>query len=234
MKEIQQVDIIAHRGASADWPENTVAAFGGARDAGAHWVELDVRLTADDRLVVLHDPFLADGRLVCELLGTDLPSEVPSLAEALDVCVPMGVNVEIKHDPAEPGFSDDRRIADLTVAALATRPVEVLISSFDLAVVERCRQLAPQLATAYLVLDARNPLDAVAACVAGGHGALHPWDPLVDEDLVERAHAAGLALNVWTVDDPERIRQLAAWGVDGIVTNVPAAARAALGLGSFS
>jgi len=221
--------VIGHRGASADWPENTVAAFVGANSAGADWVELDVRLTALDEPVVIHDPFLPDGRVVCESPGRVLPSSIPRLREALDACSPMGVNVEIKHDPHEPGFHADRRIADIVVAALADAPTEILISSFDLAVIDRCRSLAPHVPTAYLVLDARSPSGAIEACVAGGHSAIHPWDPGVDEELVSAAHHAGLALNVWTVDDPERIARLAGWGVDGIVTNVPALARQVLG-----
>ena len=61
-----------------------------------------------------------------------------------------------------------------------------------------------------------------------GHRAIHPWHPTVDRDVVERAHAVGIEVNVWTVDDPERIRELASWGVDAIITNRPAAARLAL------
>ncbi|MCC6225442.1 MAG: glycerophosphodiester phosphodiesterase [Microthrixaceae bacterium] len=221
--------VIGHRGASADWPENTVAAFVGASSAGADWVELDVRLTALDEPVVIHDPFLPDGRVVCELRGQDLPPSIPGLREALHACSPMGVNVEIKHAAEEPGFSADRHIAEIVVSALADAPSEVLISSFDLAVIDRCRSLAPHVPTAYLVLDARSPSGAIEACVEGGHSAIHPWDPGVDEALVAAAHHAGLALNVWTVDDPERIACLARWGVDGIVTNVPALARQVLG-----
>jgi glycerophosphoryl diester phosphodiesterase len=220
--------VIGHRGASADHPENTLDAFLGAKAQGADWVELDVRLTADDHLVVLHDPHLPDGRAVATTMRADLPPEVPDLAAALATSAPMGVNVEVKHGPDEPGFSPDRRIADLVATALGEPPCEVLVSSFDLEVVERLRALRPDLATAYLVLGADEPVDAVAACVEGGHVALHPWDPMVDETLVERCRAAGVDLNVWTVDDPDRIVELAAWGVHGVVTNVPAVARAAL------
>ena len=65
------------------------------------------------------------------------------------------------------------------------------------------------------------PADAVEVAVAGGHQALHPWWQAVDRALVDRAHAAGLAVNVWTCDDPEAMVRLAGWGVDGICTNVP-------------
>jgi glycerophosphoryl diester phosphodiesterase len=221
--------VIGHRGASAEAPENTVAAFTIAAAQGADWVELDVRLTTDSELAVVHDAYLPDGRIVADLARSELPHQVPVLAEALAASVPMGVNVEIKHDPVEPGFADDRHIADITVAAVADSPVAVLISSFDLLVIDRVRHLAPELPTAYLVVDPTSPLDAVDACVTGGHSALHPWHKSVDAALVDRCHEAGLAVNVWTVDDPDRIRQLAALGVDGIVTNHPAIALEVLG-----
>jgi glycerophosphoryl diester phosphodiesterase len=220
--------VIGHRGASRDHPENTLEAFVGARRQGAAWVELDVRATADDELAILHDPHLSDGRAIAELVRADVPEVVPSLDAALAACVPLGVNVEVKHGVGEPGFSDDRRLADLVVEALEGAANELLVSSFDLELIDRIRDLAPELPTAYLVLGADEPIDAVAACVDRGHAALHPWDPMVDADLVARCHAAGIAVNVWTVDDPDRMVELAAWGVDGIVTNVPAVAVAAL------
>ncbi len=220
--------VIGHRGASADWPENTIAAFEGAAAQGAHWVELDVRLTVDDVAMVLHDPHLPDGRALADLRAAEVPPSVPTLAAALAACAPMGVNVEIKHGDGEPGWSPDRRIVDVVVADLLASPVEVLVSSFDLDVIDRLRAVAPELPTAYLVLDASQPADAVAICVDRGHAALHPWDPTVDEALVARCRDAGVALNVWTVDDPARIEELSVWGVDGVVTNVPAIARAAI------
>lgn len=220
--------VIGHRGASADWPENTIAAFRGARAQGADWVELDVRSTSDGRLVVLHDAHLPDGRAVAATTREEIPSEVPTLAAALDACAPMGVNVEIKHDPGEPGFHEDRRIVEMTAEVVAACAVPVLVSSFDLGVIDRWRERLPEVDTAYLVFDPRSGLDAVEVCVRNGHRALHPWDPCVDRALVDAAHDAGIELNVWTVDDPDRIRELAAWGVDGIVTNVPAVARRAV------
>jgi glycerophosphoryl diester phosphodiesterase len=220
--------VIGHRGASRDHPENTLEAFVGAREQGATWVELDVHPTADDTLAVLHDARLPDGRAVAELARADVPASVPTLRAALDACAPMGVNVEIKHGVGEPGFAADRRLADLVVADLGGAPVELLVSSFDLVLLDRVHAIATQLPTAYLVLGADEPFDAVAACVERGHVALHPWDRMVDEALVARCHAAGVAVNVWTVDDPDRMLELARWGVDGIVTNVPAVAVATL------
>src|SRR3954451_1790565 len=96
--------IIAHRGASAAFAENTVEAFRGAAALGANWVELDVRRTADGALAVHHDAHLPDGRAIVDMLAADLPEPVPSLSEALDACAPLGVNVEIKNSPQDVDF----------------------------------------------------------------------------------------------------------------------------------
>ena len=61
----------------------------------------------------------------------------------------------------------------------------------------------------------------IAGVAAAGHVAIHPWVDRLDEAAVRRAHSLGLAVNVWTCDDPDRMRELMSWGVDGICTNVP-------------
>ena len=224
--------IVGHRGASRDFPENTLDAFRAASAQFADGVELDVRSTADGVLAVCHDPRLSDGRVIADIDGASLPASVPSLVDALRASAPMLVNVEIKHGDDEPGYSADRRLADAVMAAIAAMvdAPPILVSSFDLVTIDRVRQIDPEMPTGYLVVSSTEPDDAVAACVRRGHGAIHPNDWFVDASMIERAHAAGLAVNVWTVDDPDRIRALAEWGVDAIITNTPALARAALGL----
>jgi len=217
--------VIAHRGASASYPENTIEAFRGAAEHGADWVELDARRAADGALVVHHDAHLPDGRAIVGLPATDLPEAVPTLAAALDACAGMGVNIEIKNNRPDPDHDPDEFVAEQTVALLAERGGrdEVLISSFNPATLVRIRERAPHLATALLVVE--PAVDVVEGLVAAGHSALHPYDWFVDEDLVTRCHAAGIAVNVWTVDDPDRMQQLLDHGVDGLCTNVPALAR---------
>jgi glycerophosphoryl diester phosphodiesterase len=217
--------VIAHRGASAAFPENTVEAFRGAAELGAEWVELDARRTADGALVVHHDAHLPDGRAIVDLAAADLPGSVATLAEALDACTPMGVNIEVKNIPPDPDFDREDAVARGVIALLAERDGrdEVLISSFNHLTLATIRAEAPELATAWLVTH--PPPDTVERAVAAGHRALHPFDLFVDADLVERCHGAGLAVNVWTVDDPDRIAALAELGVDGICTNVPDVAR---------
>jgi glycerophosphoryl diester phosphodiesterase len=228
--------VIAHRGASADHPENTVAAFAGARGQGADWVELDVRVAADGALVVHHDPTYPDGRDVIAVAAPDRPAHVPMLDAALDACSGMGVNVEIKNSPGDLGVAPaawGTDVADAVVALLAGRAAagrdgEVLVSCFDWTTLQRVRELDPSMPTAFLVFDLAADPQAPERSAEAGHVALHPWDPFVDEALVARCHGVGVAVNTWTVDDPLRITELARLGVDGIVTNVPAVARRVL------
>ena len=224
--------IIAHRGAAVlvRCPENTLAAFRRARAVASDWVELDVRQTADAKTAIHHDPHLADGRLIAALRRDELPTEVPDLDEALAACVGMGVNVEIKNFANEPDFDATNWLSQAVVEATrrADPPVSVLVSSFNMDAIDRVHALAPRLPTALLTYVLDDPLATVTRCATSGHRALHPYDATVDRALVDAAHERGLAVNVWTVDAPDRIAALVALGVDGICTNVPDIARSVL------
>ena len=145
--------IIAHRGASRAEEENTLAAFRRAGEQGADGVELDVRRTADDRLVVHHDAALPDGRVIRATASDDLPDRVPTLAAALDACTGMFVNIEIKNGPDDPDFDPTEWAAHRVIAELVARTPHSrwLISSFRLETVDVCRQLLPTVPTAWLV-----------------------------------------------------------------------------------
>jgi glycerophosphoryl diester phosphodiesterase len=215
------VDVIAHRGAPMAAPENTVESFVSAVRLGADGIELDVRRAADGVLVVHHDASLPGGRPVSSVPAAELPPHVPTLRAALEACAGAWVNVEIKNDPSEPGFEADRRLADDTLAVLLDldHPARWLVSSFDLATVDRVRELHESIPTAWLVVGV--PDDAVAVLVDHRHDALHPFDGALTRAHVDALHAAAKAVNVWTCDDPARMAELVAWGVDGICTNVP-------------
>jgi glycerophosphoryl diester phosphodiesterase len=88
--------------------------------------------------------------------------------------------------------------------------------------------VGPHVACALLTFNLPDPQRTIDAALAAGHVALHPWDGTVTHELVQLVHAAGLKLNVWTVDDPGRILELGEMGVDGIVTNVPDVAASVL------
>jgi glycerophosphoryl diester phosphodiesterase len=229
--------VIGHRGASRAYPENTLAAFQGAIDQRADGVELDVRRTADGALALSHDDTLADGRVLVELQQVELPPDVPILARALDVCHPLAtVNIEIKNWPDDKDFDPSAQLADDVVALLEARGElddgRNLISCFHLPTVDRVHELAPGLATAWLLGVIDDAAVLIDRAVQHGHVAIHPHHAFVNDELVMRAHDAGLAVNTWTCDEPDRIRWLADVGVDAVVTNVPDIALAALGRGS--
>ncbi|MEO8693223.1 MAG: glycerophosphodiester phosphodiesterase [Acidimicrobiales bacterium] len=221
--------IIAHRGAAAPGScrENTVAAFRRARAVAADWVELDVRRTANLKTAIHHDAHLADGRLIASLRRDELPLEVPDLDEALAGCMGMGINVEIKNFATEADYDPTHWLSQAVIEATrrADPPVSVLVSSFNIDAIDRVHARAPTLPTALLTFALDDPRATIAQCVARGHRGLHPYDATVDRALVDAAHERGLAVNVWTVDAPDRIEALVEMGVDGICTNVPDIAR---------
>ncbi len=219
--------VIAHRGASKAAHENTLDAFRLAQTMGAEWVELDARRAADGVVVVHHDAHLADGRILAEISSEDLPDHIPNLAEALEACGDTSVNIEIKNLPNDPDYDEDHLVAD-AVAGLVHAylgPQRALITSFNIDAVDRIRAVDPSIPCGWLLFQMTDPASAIGRAVAHEMKAIHPWDVLVDVNFVNRAHAAGLLVNVWTVDDPERMAQLIEMGVDGICTNVPDVAR---------
>lgn len=220
--------IHAHRGSSIRHPDNTIEAFQAARDESADAVELDVHLLADGTLAVHHDADLADGRALRDLARADMPESVPDLAAVLDVCAGMLVNVEIKNFPRHSDYDPDDAVVDAVIALLRSRGDRdrILFSSFTDHSLATARRLAPGIPTGFLTSSAEVSciLDLVATA---GNSALHPVDRTVDQALVNAAHKRGLEVNVWTVNDADRISELASYGVDGIITDDPVLARKA-------
>jgi glycerophosphoryl diester phosphodiesterase len=228
--------VLAHRGANRSAPENTLAAFRRAVELGADGVELDVHRTADDVLVVRHDAGTPAG-VLSEMTSSEIRStlpEVPRLDEVLDVCSGRLVNVEIKNVPGEGDWDPTDHAASLLVELLDHREGrdQVLVSSFNLASVDRVRSLAPAVPTALLTWGT-DPFEGLAIAEAHGHGALHPdvrsLTARSGGAVATRAHERGLQLNVWTVNDPGELARLAAAGVDALITDVPDVALSALG-----
>ena len=222
-------DVIAHRGASRDERENTLAAFRRAVAVGADGVELDVRRSADGELVVHHDATLDDGRVIVETQAGELPEHVARLHEALDAAAGLIVNVELKNAPGEPDFDPDDSVAAAVADLLARRPEPAgrwLVSSFRLETVDRFRKFAPQVPTALLTDHLDD--DVVALALGHGHTVVHPWFGDLTATAIQSAHGSGVRINAWTCNDPARAVELAGWGIDGIVTDVPDVIRAAL------
>lgn len=222
------VKVIAHRGASAAAPENSLEAFRLARALGADWVELDARRTGDGRIVVHHDAVLADGRVIVEAKRSELADHVCELDEALDACAGMSVNIEVKNFPGEPDFDEGEMVATAVVELVAGRSqqADVLVSSFHRPTIDHVHRLDAGIATASLGYGPITTWEEWAAeLAAAGHRAIHPWYPLADADAVAAVHRAGMEVNVWTVNDPDHMVQLLERGVDGLCTDVPDVAR---------
>jgi glycerophosphoryl diester phosphodiesterase len=211
--------VLAHRGANRVARENTVPAMREAVARGADGVELDVHRSIDGELVVHHDADTAAGPiggLTVAALRGELP-DLPTLSEILDVCAGLLVNVEVK-DP-------DPRAAEALVDLLDARrdrADDVLVSSFDLAVVDQVRELAARIPTGFLSFGL-DPHSALLLAVEHGHGAVHPdvWT-LANVDVpafVARAHELDVQVNVWTVNDAAQVAQLRDAGVDAVITD---------------
>ena len=228
--------VLAHRGASAQAPENTLAAFVLAGELGADGVELDVHRTSDGALVVHHDADLPGLGVVSEVSFAAVRAahpSVPTLDEVLDVCTGMRlVNIELKCCAWDLDADPERVLARGVAALIAERDLydSVVVSSFDLTQIDDLRAIDDRIDTAWLVHGV-DPAGVVDLAAERGHRWLHPdWGNLdANLDAVcAAAHAAGLRLDTWTCDDPEVARRFAAAGVDALITNVPDIILAAL------
>jgi glycerophosphoryl diester phosphodiesterase len=234
--------ILGHRGASAHAVENTLAAFRRARADGADGVELDVMTCADGEVVVFHDDDLTRLASRAERIAAMPLSAlrevrleggegIPTLEEVLEELGPeLLVNVELKVRETESG----RRLVGAVAAILRRQPAlrRILVSSFHPAALGWFRAVLPDCASGLLFGPAQSRWlrDAWSRVVLRPL-ALHPEHTLVDDRSVRRWHGEGHAIHVWTVDDPVELLRVAACGVDGIITNDPAAARTTLAHG---
>jgi glycerophosphoryl diester phosphodiesterase len=235
--------VLGHRGASAEAPENTLAAFRLAMEQGADGFELDVWRCGSGEVVVAHDESAlrvsgVDLRVpqasLRELRALDVGAwkgeafrgeRMPLLEEALEALPRAVVNVELKS-----------RGGDLRLAGAAARVVaragaggRVLVSSFDWSLLVAFRIAAPGVPVG-LLFDGDHAwqLRLAGALRIMGPSAVHPERRLVTPSRMRAWNARGLAVNVWTVDDPAEARTLAAMGAAGVITNVPPRIRAAL------
>lgn len=216
---------MAHRGASAVERENTTVAFRRAGEMGSHAVELDARICRSGELVVHHNAVIANSMAIKDIAYSALPSYIPTLTEALDACTGMWVNIEIKNDENEPDFDPHDQVAAMVVELLRERgtPQRWLISSFRRQTVDKVHDMWSQLPTAWLT-DSVHDRDAqtlAASLIASGHCAVHPFVRTLSRYVVDVMHDNNIAVNTWTCDDPERMRELIEWGIDGICTNTP-------------
>lgn len=224
--------VMGHRGAPVEAPENTPAAFSRAAEAGAAWVELDARRSADHVVVVHHDAWTVDGQAVGEQAAADLRAQgVWTLAEVLDGLPDgLGVDIEVKNLPGEPDYDEDEGLVRLVATLLADCRRPVMTSSFNPSSVQASRQHLPGVASGLLVTAGlRGPAGvAITEEIGAQVYCPHVDTPELDAATVAAAHEAGLAVLVWTVDDVARATLLADAGVDALCTNDPRRLVAAL------
>jgi len=220
--------LVGHRGTRGVEPENTLAAFARAFDEGLDGVEFDVQRSLDGELVLTHDDEVG-GRPVAGQSYGQLRERLPELA-TLEELFGLArrypgrlLNLEIKARGWRTHGLERAVIRAVRLSGLADR---VLVSSFNPPSLVRVRLLAPGLRVALLYDESTAKLPGGRPRPGWLHvDALHPRYPLVDERYVRSAHARGLAVNVWTVNDPEAVRALRAMGVDAIMGDDPSELR---------
>lgn len=220
---MKKVLIVAHRGASAYEPENTVRAVESAIKLGADMVEVDVRLSKDGYVVVIHDETVdrtTDGSGYVEKislkklkkLDAGLGEKIPTLEEIVDVIRGKAkLVVEIKKLGMEKKvvkiFEDKKVVEDVLITSFyheTLRKIKDLNRKIKVGVIFRC-----------------YPLNVCQLALNVKAEAIFPEHKYVDFKMVEEAHRKGLSVYVWTVDDPKTAKKFVNMEVDGIVTNKP-------------
>jgi glycerophosphoryl diester phosphodiesterase len=277
------IDLQGHRGARGLFPENTLAGFCGALAIGVDTLELDVTLTADDVVVVSHDPLLnpdhtrtaqgawleQPGPSIGSTLWRDLEAydvgrirpgsdyaarfpdqvphdgaRIPMLADVFLLDGSIALNIELKSSPAVDS-PDGAALAEAVVAVADANGAasRIIVQSFDWRGPRRLRRSRPDIRLAWLTRseifpearswwDGPHPSDyggSVPRVVAAEGGPI--WTPLysdLTEDSVAEAHALGLEVIPWTVNQPSDMRRMLLWDVDGLITDRPDLARPVL------
>ncbi len=223
MKGMANILKIAHRGASAYEPENTLRAIKRALEYAVDMVEVDVRETGDGQIVVIHDETVertTNGRgYVHQMSFSDLRKldagkgeRIPTLQEVIDLVKGrVGLVVELK-DPS---------VTDKVAGILAENNFtdQTLVTSFIHSAVKRIKELNPQIKTGVIFRSA--PVKPSQLALDANADALFPHYTYVTTRMIEDAHSSHLRVNIWTVDTREEIENYVKMGVDGVVTNKP-------------
>jgi glycerophosphoryl diester phosphodiesterase len=245
--------VIAHRGDSAHRPENTLASFASALEVGATLVELDVQLTADGEVIVIHDATLdrttsgrgdvrgmslAEVREVSagfpERFGEVWAGErVPTLAEVLGLVrgrarVMIEIKTESVTDAAEDGIAA-RTVGIVRRLELADR---VAIISFDQRALRQLRVLAPEITRGHL-FGRTTPQEVLAQAADAGCSLVMPHKSQLSDELAASVRARGLTLATWVVDEPNELKRLARFGLYGVGSNRPGVLLEAIADGLF-
>jgi glycerophosphoryl diester phosphodiesterase len=230
--------LIGHRGYPARYPENTLASFKGAMDAGCDMIELDVTLTRDRKVVVIHDDRLdrttagkglVGERSFEEIKKLDAGSwfdaryateRVPELPEVVKLTAGRCMlNIEIKTSAYEADFPADAIEHQVVELVKATGAMDrVIVSSFDQRILQRIAAMDAPPAVA-LISDHGADKIVLDLLLAMQAFSWHPRFKVLTRDQVEAAHAAGLKIFPWTINTREEAQRILALGVDGLICN---------------
>jgi len=232
--------VIAHRGASGVAPENTMAAFQRAVEMGAGFIETDLQLSRDARLVALHDDTLdrttnghgpVSGKTLEELRKLDAGAwfakgpatrgdfageRIPTIEEVLAFGREKDIGLYLELKPRGPSGAELAIVGTLRASGEIGRSV---VLSFDSGSLMRVRQFEPLLATGFLY--SKRLSDGVARAVSAGARQLLPRADRITPALVAEAHRNDLKVVAWTVNDRAKMKEMMSAGVDGIITNYP-------------
>lgn len=229
---LQLPQVIGHRGAMAYAPENTLAGFREARRRGASWVEIDVKLTADGVAILMHDPSLKRttgiDRLVAQTPRAELPADVPTFEQAIACFLELGLGCNVEIKPCEGREAETARATVETLRRCwpAALPVP-LLSSFKDASLQSALQAAPEYPRALLIGEIKDDWLSRARAVSAA-GINTDGNRLTAPRAVD-IRAAGYALSVYTINDPDVARALVGMGSDCIITDAPDVIIRALG-----
>ncbi|PWW20522.1 glycerophosphoryl diester phosphodiesterase [Cytobacillus oceanisediminis] len=234
----KETKIFAHRGVSGHYPENTMAAFQAALEAGAAGIELDVQMAKDGNLVVIHDETVdrttnGSGYIkdmsYAEIVQLDAGGwfaaanageTIPELDAVFQWAVRDGndllINVELKNDLIEYPGLEEKVIEFVQRYGMEER---VILSSFNAESMRRVRKLHPTLQTGYLITGV--PEDAQEVAKSIGVNSIHCEEVFALSDLGREARESGFPLRVYTVNDETRSDFLAKAGVEVIMTDFP-------------
>ena len=242
-----QPPVIGHRGLAAVAPENTLAGFCRAADVGLHWVEFDVKLSADNVPVVIHDHLLdrttsGQGDVaaldVAQLQQLDAGrwfaeefagESVPCLSEVLALCLMQGlaVNIELKPNPGQ-DVATVERVVDVIAEHWPMSAPLPLLSSFSTRCIEAAQRLAPALPRGLLVANMEDTMEEDEGIDWLMHQlaqwqcqALHCSEQVLSDALIARVKQSGYLLLVYTVNSAETALRLLASGVDAIFSDYP-------------
>ncbi|WP_414835190.1 glycerophosphodiester phosphodiesterase [Bacillus altitudinis] len=229
--------IIAHRGSSSAAPENTIAAFDVAVEQGADYIELDVQMTMDQHVVVIHDDTVdrtTNGNGLVKSYTLDqlkklnagswfdqqyTNERIPTLQEILErYSQRIGILIEIKHPKRQIGI--EKAVARIINRFAYSR--HIIIQSFDVHALQRIKAFAPSLRTALIIKpDAFKLTKRKLTTYSSFANCLNMKKTMINKWWIDRIHSFGMEVFIWTVKDQKTADRIKKYPIDGVVTDNP-------------